>query len=74
MISEKVIIENRTDQPLWKLLDKIKTVLHGGKISKTSKGEQYCFTTIWADGIYVFADKNKKSDRLIIGYRKEYES
>jgi len=41
-------------------------VVKRGKISKTSKGKQYCFVTVFNDKIAVCADKNKMSDRLVI--------
>jgi len=63
---EKLIIENRTDRPISELLGYIASVLDMGKISETSKGKQYCFATTFKDGIVIFADKNKKSDKLII--------
>lgn len=49
-------------------LIRVKHVVSAGKISKTAKGEQYCFMITWPDGVYVCADKNKKSDRLIVGF------
>jgi len=63
---EKLIIENRTDLGLLEILGYVGDVINIGKISKTSKGEQYCFITTYKGGIVVYADKNKKSDRLII--------
>jgi hypothetical protein len=51
---------------------RVKHVVSNGKISKTAKGEQYCFITTWPDGTYVCADKNKKSDRLIVGFEERY--
>ena len=66
---DKLIIENQTDLSLLEILGYVNHVVNMGKISKTSKGEQYCFLTTYRGGIVVYADKNKKSDRLII--RKE---
>ena len=63
---EKLIIENRTDLGLLEILGYVGDVINIGKISKTSKGKQYCFITTYKGGIVVYADKNKKSDRLII--------
>jgi len=65
-MSEKLIIENRTELPMKEVLSYVKKVVEKGKISKTSKGKQYCFVTVFRDGIIVYADKNKKSDRLIV--------
>jgi hypothetical protein len=63
---EKLIIENRTSMPMDDALEYVRSVIIKGKISKTSKGEQYCFAVAWPNGVRVFADKNKCSDRLIV--------
>ncbi|MCK5604479.1 hypothetical protein KAR91_21495 [Candidatus Pacearchaeota archaeon] len=65
---EKLIIENRSNLSMEDALIRVKHVVSAGKISKTAKGEQYCFMITWPDGVYVCADKNKKSDRLIVGF------
>jgi hypothetical protein len=70
---EKLIIENRSDLSMEEALDKVKHVVNVGRISETSKGKQYCFVITWPDGIYVCADKNKKSDRLIVGFEERYK-
>ena len=58
-MSEKLIIENRTKLPMKEVLGYVKVVVEQGKISKTSKGEQYCFVTCFHDSITVYAEKNK---------------
>ena len=65
-MSEKLIIENKTELPMKEVLSYVKTVIEQGKISETAKGKQYCFVTCFPDGITIYADKNKKSDRLIV--------
>lgn len=40
-------------------LYKVAMVVQGGKVSETSKGEQYCFATVFRDGIMVEAHKTK---------------
>ena len=65
-MTEKLIIENRTEMPMLDVLNYVATVIHSGKISKTGKGEQYCFHTSFADGVHVSAWKNKSSDRLVV--------
>ena len=72
-MNEKLIIENRTKLPMKEVLSYVKRVVEKGKISKTSKGKQYCFVTIFYNGITVYADKNKKSDRLIVIEEKNHE-
>jgi len=66
---EKLIIENRTGLPILEVIEYVLEVIDKGKISETSKGEQYCFMSMYKDGIIVYAEKNKKSDRLIINRR-----
>lgn len=63
----KIIIENKSDLGMDDILSYIGYVIRKGKVSKTSKGEQYCFMTMFENGIYVSASKNKKSDRFIVG-------
>lgn len=65
--SEKFIIENRcADISPMMALERVLQVMERGKISKTSKGEQYCFATTFSDNTIIYADKNKKSDRFVI--------
>lgn len=68
---DKLIIENRSKLPMADATEYATEVILQGKISKTSKGEQYCFVTKFAGGITVYADKNKNSDRLIITKEKK---
>ena len=65
-MKEKIIIENRTKMPMKEIIKYVKTVIEGGKISKTAKGEQYCFASRFSDSIVVVTDKNKSSDRFIV--------
>jgi len=72
-MSEKLIIENRTKLSMEEVLSYVKVVVQQGKISETSKGKQYCFVTCFASGITVYAEKNKKSDRLIVIKERNHE-
>jgi len=65
-MNEKIIIENRSRMDMTDVIFHVRTVMKKGKISKTSKGKQYCFATTFPDRICVYADKNKKSDKFII--------
>jgi len=67
---EKLIIENRTELLMADVIYLVARVISGGKISKTSKGKQYCFCTTFSNGIVIYADKNKLSDKLIISEDK----
>jgi len=67
-MKEKLIIENRTDLPMEVVLEYVGKVLRKGRIS--NDGKQYCYGVTFSDGIDVFSDLNKKSDRLIITRRK----
>jgi len=62
----KIIIENNSVHSMEEALDYVKSVILMGKVSETSKGEQYCFVTSWKDGTVVYAYKNTKSDRFRI--------
>ena len=64
---EKIIIENNSDLDIDDVLQYVGHVIRKGKISSTSKGDQYCFITTFENGIYVSSSKNKKSDRFIVG-------
>ena len=70
-MSEKLIIENRTELSMKEVLGYVRVVVEQGKISKTFKGKQHCFVTCFPNGITVYAEKNKKSDRLIVIKEKE---
>jgi len=61
---EKLIIDNRTDKPMIEVLPYVIHVIGQGRISNNNK--QYCYGTTFKDGIAVWSDLNKKSDRLII--------
>jgi hypothetical protein len=62
---EKLIIENRTDKPMEKILPYVETVVSAGKISG-NMNEQYCYHTKFDSGIEVLAYRNKCSDRLVV--------
>ena len=61
---EKIIIQNETDLPMTDAMVYVKHVISHGRISKDET--QYCYVTTWPDGVIVYADKNKKSDRFIV--------
>jgi len=65
-MSEKLIIENRTNLTMQEVLHYVMEVIRRGKISETSEGKQYCFVSIFDNNITIYASKNKKSDRLIV--------
>ena len=63
---DKIIIDNKTSMSMVKAFSYIKRVMDGGRISRTSKGDQYCFIANFGDGVVVYCDKNKKSDKFTI--------
>jgi len=67
----KIIIDNRTDMPIQNAMRYVKHVIDEGKISETAKGKQYCFVTIWNDGVGVYSVKNKQSDKFIVFYESK---
>jgi hypothetical protein len=66
---KKVIIENRTKRSMVEAVEYVTQVMNRGKISETSKGPQYCFCTVWPDGLTIYADRNKKSYKFIVTER-----
>jgi hypothetical protein len=68
-MKEKLIIENRTNLPMIKVLDYVNSVIKLGRISNG----QYCYVTTFDNDYVVSAFKNKGSDRLVIYKEKEYK-
>lgn len=68
MNAEKIIIENRTGMPLAQVIWYVKQVMENGRVS--NNGENYCYVTTWRNGITVYADKNKNSDKFVIELEK----
>jgi hypothetical protein len=64
---EKLIIENRTNLKMIEVMYYIEEVIKQGRISENHKGKQYCYCT-WFEksDIVVYAQMNRKSDKLII--------
>lgn len=72
-MSEKLIIENRTDLSMAVALELAREIVQMGRIS--NDGTQYCLTGTFTlqgvdDKVFVSSFKNKKSDRLVIHYNK----
>lgn len=65
----KLIIENRTDLDMLKVLGLVHSVVAQGKISGSGDKKQYCYAMTF-DKYVVWATKNKKSDRVTIQYLK----
>ena len=60
----KLIIDNRTNIKMEDILPYIKAVLAKGRIS--NNGKQYCYGISFNNGVNIYSDLNKKSDRLIV--------
>ena len=69
MVMEKLIIENRTDEPMHRALEYAIAVVEQGRISGMNK-DNYCYLTSFKDGVCVSSWKNKKSDRLVVYERR----
>ena len=67
-MSEKLIIENKTEKTMEQALEYAQSVVHQGRIS--NYGKQYCYVTTFRDGVVVCSFLNKQSDRLVI-YQEE---
>ena len=65
-MTEKLIIENRTNMPMEVVLDAfVSRVIRGGRVSNDKT--QYCYLTTWeASRVQVASFKNEKSDRLVV--------
>lgn len=70
MDRNKIIIENRTELPLLKVMWYVEAVMKEGLIS--NDGKQYCYMTTFRDGICVSTDLNKKSHRFVVWYDERY--
>lgn len=68
-MANKLIIQNDTNLSDLQALPYVIGVVGGGRISNDNK--QYCYGTRFKNGIMVYTDLNKKSDRFVI--RKEQE-
>ena len=66
---EKLIIENRTNRPMFEVLIYIRAVVLDGRISNDDT--QYCYHTEFKNGISVSSWKNRNSDRLVVTEREE---
>jgi len=65
-MKERLIIENRTGMPMVQAMEYAQSVVREGKISGDGDKAQYCYATTFDNGIVVWADKNKASDRLVV--------
>jgi len=73
-MTERLIIDNRTDIPMSEALEYVIAVVKMGRIS--GGGESYCYATTFRRGageVVVCALRNKRSDRLVL-YMQEQES
>ena len=73
-MTERLIIDNRTDIPMSEALEYAIAVVKMGRIS--DGGESYCYATTFRRGageVVVCAHRNKRSDRLLL-YMQEQES
>ena len=58
-LKSKIIIHNYTELPDFVVVQYINKVIQNGKISKTSKGKQYCFVTRVLNDYIITSDRNK---------------
>lgn len=86
----RIFVHNQTEFEMNKVMPFVRKSIELGRISKTSKGDQFCFAVVTdvevsqridrGDGglewqvdhgkICVYADRNKKSDRLTVTYEQ----
>jgi hypothetical protein len=61
----KIIIENKSEKAdNQTALERVSKVISGGRVSNNNK--QYCYLTVFGDGICVSTTLNKKSDKFIV--------
>jgi len=65
----KIIIRNYTDMEDFEVLCYVEMVVRGGKVSKTGKGDQYCFHTTFDGGIEVSVIKSGKDTETFYVYK-----
>lgn len=63
-MSERLIINNKTDQPMSDCLERVLRVVSKGRIS--GNGESYCYITKFYDETMVAAERKKSSDVFTI--------
>ena len=67
--NRKLIIRNYTDLPDLYVLEKVYYVVQNGQISETSKGKQYCFTSLFKDYIVVSVHKSGPNTETFYIYK-----
>ena len=60
----RIIIENRSNINDMASFEYVKAVMREGRVS--NYGSQYCYFTVFKDGVTVSSFLNKKSDRFVI--------
>ena len=59
MMGNKIIIKNETSLSDAAILSHVIDVIEEGRVSKTSKGKQYCFVTAFGGGPTIYADRTE---------------
>lgn len=82
----RIFVHNQTEFEMDEIMPFVRKSIELGRISKTSKGDQFCFAVVtqvevirrtaervWLEygDMTVYADRNKKSDRLTVTYQKK---
>ena len=60
----RLIIQNDSSISDYEAVLKVSQVISKGRVSKSET--QYCYATLFEDGVIVFAELNKKSDRFVV--------
>lgn len=68
-LTDKIIIHNYSDLSDYEVLLYIAGVVDGGKVSKTSQGEQYCFVTTYKSGITISSGRKNNTYTFYIERR-----
>lgn len=70
-MTSKIIIQNNTDLTDYEALLYVIVVIKQGKLSKTSRGKQYSFATIFKDNIVVTSGRKNNTYVFMVEKRED---
>ena len=68
-LKSKIIIHNYSDLSDSDAIFYVGTVINKGKISKTSQGEQYCFVSVFKNGITISSGRRNDTYTFFVERR-----
>ena len=70
-LRDKIIIHNYSDLSDYEVMLYVASVIDQGKVSKTSKGEQYCFVTTYKSGIVISSGRKNNTYTFFVERRNK---